>query len=158
MKKVFFGTLLVLAFAWSATAQMEGMSRQAQEKIEAYKIAFFTEKLQLTPTESQAFWPLFNEFESKREDLKGKYDLKGKKIELLSDEEVRTYIMNQLKMDEELTSLRKDYIMQFMEVLPIRKVAMLQRVGNQFKRELLNEIQKRRQQNMQRRNRPGGGR
>ena len=136
----------MLVFAFAARAQRGAMGEQAQERIEAYKIAFFTEQLQLTPTESQAFWPLFNEFENERGALKEKYDLKGKKLELLSDAEVRDHIMSQLKMEEDLTSLRRTYLMKFMDVLPVRKVALLQRADTAFKKKLLEEIQKRRAQ------------
>lgn len=146
MKKVLLVNLLVCLFFTAANAQRDNMRGPAQEKIEAFKIAFFTEQLQLTPDESKVFWPLYNEFENKREDLREKYDLKGDKLELLSDQEVKTHIMNQIKMEEDLTALRRDYVLKFMDVLPVRKVAMLQKIDTQFKKKLLEEIQKRRTQ------------
>ena len=133
-------------FAIHSNAQRDGMRAERQERIEAFKIAFFTEKLQLTPDESKIFWPLYNEFEQKREGLMDKYELKGKKLELLSDAEVKAHILTHLEMEQELVKMRKDYIMQFMEVLPVRKVAMLQRIDKEFKKTLLQEMRKRRQE------------
>ncbi len=147
MKKVFLGTALLLFFSLMANAQRGNMRAERQERIEAFKIAFFTEKLQLTPDESKAFWPLFNQFEDRQDALQEKYDLKGKRLELLSDEEIKGHIMNQLEMEDEMVKLRKDYIMKFMDVLPVRKVAMLQRINREFKKALLQEIRKRRQGN-----------
>ena len=37
------------------------------EKIESLKTAFITEALSLTPEEAQAFWPIYNLFEDKKE-------------------------------------------------------------------------------------------
>ena len=147
MKKVFLGTALLLLFSLVANAQRGSMRAERQERIEAFKIAFFTEKLQLTPDESKAFWPLFNQYEDRQDALQKKYDLKGKRLELLSDEEVKGHVMKQLEMEDEMVKLRKDYIMQFMDVLPVRKVAMLQRINREFKKALLQEIRKRKQGN-----------
>ncbi len=135
----------------AANAQGGRMTPQQKERVESFKIAFFTEKLQLTPEESKVFWPLFNQFEDEREGLREKYNLRGKKLELMSDAEVKDYVMNQLEMDQEMAKIRKDYVLRFMEVMPIRKVAMLHRVETEFKKKLLKEIRERRQKrsNMQ---------
>ena len=57
----------------------------------------------------------------------------------------RDYILNHLEMEDELVRMRKGYIMQFMDMLPVRKVAMLQRIDKEFKKALLQEMRKRRQ-------------
>ena len=147
MKNLFFGITLLIAFATVTRAQpgRNQMGERAQEKIEAYKIAFFTEKLQLTPEESKAFWPLFNQFENDREVLRNKFDLEGKRLELMSDKEVENAVMQHIEMEEKMVGLRRDYIRRFMEVLPVRKVAMLQRIDTEFKRMLLEEVKKRRE-------------
>ena len=150
MKNLLLGTILLLA-AVALKAQPEQMRARMQDKIEAYKIAFFTEKLQLTPEESKKFWPLFNQFENYREALKNSYNLEDRRIELMSDKEVEDFVMKHIEMEEQMVKLRRDYIQRFKEILPIRKVAMLQRIDNEFKRALLEEIKQRRE------NRQGGG-
>ncbi len=152
MKKLFFGTMLFLAFTLAAQAQGPNKERR-QEKIEAYKIAFFTEKLQLTPDESKSFWPLFNKFEDERDAVREKYDLDGKRFELMSDKEVETSVMNFLDGEEQIAKLRREYVLKFKEVLPIRKVAMLQRLDREFKQYLLEELKKRKEERLN-----GGGR
>ncbi|MBI5914070.1 MAG: hypothetical protein HY842_01735 [Bacteroidetes bacterium] len=144
MKKLFFAIILMSACMVTSFAQ-PGRGEKAQEKMEAFKIAFFTEKLQLTPEESKAFWPLFNQFENERDALKDKYDLEGKKLELMSDKDVEAAIMEHIEMEEQMVKLRRDYVRRFMEVLPVRKVALLQRTDTDFKRALLEEIRKRRE-------------
>ena len=39
---------------------------KGKEKIRAYKVAFLTEKLNLSAKEAQKFWPLYNEFDQQR--------------------------------------------------------------------------------------------
>ena len=144
MKKLSFAIVFTLAFVASSMAQKE-RGEKAQEKMEAFKIAFFTEKLQLTSEEAKVFWPIYNQFENEREALKDKFDLDGQKLELMSDKDVETAIMQHIEMEEQMVKLRRDNVRRFMEVLPVRKVAMLQRIDNDFKRALLEEIKKRRE-------------
>lgn len=145
MKKLIVTALFLLAVVAANFAQPGQRGERAQEKIEAFRIAFFTEKLQLTPEESKTFWPLYNQFENERDALKNKFDLDGQRFELLSDKDVEAAIMQHLDMEEQMVKLRRDYVRRFMEVLPVRKVAMLQRIDNDFKRALLEEIKKRRE-------------
>lgn len=145
MKKLSFIIVFIFAIVAIALAQPAPRGERAQEKMEAFKIAFFTEKLQLTPDESKAFWPLFNQFENERDALKDKFDLEGQKLELMSDKEVEAAVMQHIEMEEQLVKLRRDYVRRFMEVLSVRKVAMLQRIDREFKLALLEEIRKRRE-------------
>ena len=160
MKKVFFAALFLFSVATMATAQSGPQGKRAkEEKIESLKIAFFTEKLQLTPNESKQFWPLYNQFEKEYKELKEKYGLNGKKLELMSDAEVEDFVMGQVQMAEDQAKIRRDYTLSLKEVLPIRKVAMLPDVNREFKKVLLEEIRRRRQQrqgNNGHRPRPGG--
>ena len=147
MTKLFLGITLMLVISGMTYAQpgRGKMGERAEERIEAFKIAFFTEKLQLSPEESKTFWPLYNQFENERETLRKKYDLEGKRFELMSDKEVENAIMQHVEMEEQMVKLRRDYVRRFMEILPVRKVAMLQRIDTEFKRTLLEEMKKRRE-------------
>ena len=58
-----FVTSSLLSFA-----QREGHGHQMgenKEKLKAHKIAYITERLQLTPAEAEKFWPVYNELEAK---------------------------------------------------------------------------------------------
>lgn len=143
MKKLFFLIILSLAFSEALLAQKGPLGEQAKERIEAYKIAFFTEKLQLSPDESKQFWPLYNELENAEKNIRQKYGLEGKRLELLSDSELENYVEQQLKLEEEMVKVRREYFNKFKKILPIRKVAMLQKVDKEFKRHLLQELRNR---------------
>ena len=53
--------LSVLAVSVSAQPTQRNPQR-VQEKIESQRVAFLTQKLDLTPEESAAFWPIYNDF------------------------------------------------------------------------------------------------
>jgi hypothetical protein len=148
----------VLLFSLTLSAQPGRSREERQEKIEAFKIAFFTEKLQLTPEESKAFWPLYNQYESEREALRKRYDQENGRIELMSDKEVAAFLDKSIEMEDQQVKLRKDYLGRFQEVLPIRKVALLQRIDREFKVELLREIREQRGPQSPPGNRRKGGR
>ncbi len=72
MKKL-VSIVFLCAMAMTAFAQDDDESPRDPkmlEKIEAARIAFITEELQLTPTESEKFWPIYREFVQKRRNIR----------------------------------------------------------------------------------------
>src|SRR4030043_2082544 len=64
-----------------------------QERLNAYKIAFFTKRLNLTPGEAEKFWPVYNEFQETKT-----------RIQLERQELNRNFNKNGLNMnDREMT-------------------------------------------------------
>ena len=141
MKKLIFLTIVLFGCLTLVTAQPN--NPRVKEKIEARRVAFFTNKLELTPEEAQKFWPLFNEFQEKRE-LIVSSNGRAKNFQIMSDEEVEQFVNRQLEEEEKLLALKKEYVQKLKSVLPIRKVAMLPRVEKRFKEWILQQIRNRR--------------
>jgi hypothetical protein len=124
---------LIVALAGSTFAQKgeKGADRKAQ------KIAFITERLALTPEESKVFWPVYEaKKEAKKKMMKA---LKGdrktnprKKIEEMSDEEVKEMLENSLKIKQGSLDIDKEYNAKFLAILPPKKVAKLYHVEREF--------------------------
>ncbi|MCR9290491.1 MAG: hypothetical protein NXI23_24210 [Bacteroidetes bacterium] len=127
-----------------------GQDGLRKERIDAFRTKFYTQQLELTTEESQQFWPIYNEIEKEKKALKKEYKADGK-IELMSDAELENFISNHLVLEEKQLALKRKYYNQVKEILPIRKVAILSRVEQRFKRKLLEEVRKRRE------GRRGGG-
>jgi len=72
MKKTLIFGLLLSAAAVVAQPKMGDRAdlEQKKEKIEAIKVAYLTEELELTVAESQAFWPVYNELRKKEHALR----------------------------------------------------------------------------------------
>lgn len=115
-----------------------------KEKVESMRIAFITQKLDLTPDEAQKFWPVYNEFNKKRDDLqmKRKQEFKNNKggLDSLSDKQIETIVDGEMAFKQKMLDLEKEYHSKLKSVLPIKKVAMLYRAEEQFTHKLLQEI------------------
>lgn len=148
--------LLVLILTWAprvlAQINENNLPPDTREQLEAFKIAFFTRQLSLSSDEAQSFWPVYNRFSEEGDQLRAAerrlqarmrraYD-SGTEAELekLSDE----YIDLQRQQYE----LRARYHNEFKKVLPIRKVVRLYKAESEFKRELLLELRRRRQERL----------
>ena len=66
MKKISLIIIVTLMFTALAAAQGQGMGQTDSEKLTAYKIAFFTQRLNLTPAEAEKFWPLYNDYSARK--------------------------------------------------------------------------------------------
>lgn len=141
--------IVILAFLMGTLAAQErrgGPSPEIFEKIKAEKISFFTSKLDLSPAEAQAFWPVYNEFEKKRFDIQrsihGFERTSDEKIAGLSDAEIEKMTDNYLSSFEKEAQLLKEYNKQFLEILPKKKVLMMYRTENEFRSYLIREYKK----------------
>jgi len=142
MKRYIY-TLILLIFSISTYSQ-ELTKHEKIEQLMAQKVAFITNKLELTPIEAQKFWPIYNEFFKKKEMLNNEkkkvthslqlnwQSLTTEKKEELSDRIVA------FKIEE--ANLEKIYHEKFKTVLPIDKVILLYNAENQFKNYLLKQI------------------
>ena len=115
------------------------------ERIQEMRVKFYNEHLQFTDTEKQNFWPLFQQFKKDERTLKKQFK-PSQRFELMSDAQAEEYILKSLDQEEQLIGLKRQYVKKMMEVIPVRKVAMLNRTERQFKRKILNEVKKKRQQ------------
>lgn len=145
MKKKLTGIILgILLLNFVGFSQKN--NKRIQEKVEARRVAFISNKLNLTPTEAQIFWPLFNEYQDKIKALNQTYGGMTD-LALLSDAEVASFIDKHLEKEEQYLKLKKAYFNNLKKVLPIRKVAMLPRVEKRFKEWIVEQIKERRGRN-----------
>ncbi len=67
--KYIIALLIAFGLSLSAEAQIDNDNRaerqeRMQSRIESQKIAFITQKLDLSPSEAQQFWPIYNEYQA----------------------------------------------------------------------------------------------
>lgn len=127
--------------------QGQGMEDR-KENIEAMKIAFLTRKLDLTPEEAKKFWPVYNGFTDEikklREDRRGRMRDARDEFEKMNDKDVEKLIDGEIIFRQQELDVVKKYHGQFKEVLPMKKVALLYRAEEEFKKELIERIKDRR--------------
>ncbi len=138
-------TILLLP-ASRLTAQPGQMQRGRGgfEQVEAERIAFITKYLELTSDEAKRFWPVYDDFRNRRDQLvqerhnSSRYfqqnyqNLGEKEAEELADK----YIALQLRE----ARLTEDYHKKFKEVIPPVKVMRLYEAENVFRMQLLRRV------------------
>lgn len=149
MRKWMLGVLLLCALPLAAWAQDDDdlPAGQAGERIRAMRVAFITERLQLTPEESQRFWPVYNEYEGEQKKIRQKYKV-NQNFATMSDAEAEQSVTNMLEMEQQLLNLKKEYVQKLRKVIPVRKIAMLNRAERDFKEELLKKLREIQQNRM----------
>ncbi|MCX6294732.1 MAG: hypothetical protein NTX97_01485 [Bacteroidetes bacterium] len=158
MKKITFKLILVMALiSLSGLLHSQPMGppppppkekgdrqRDKKENIESMKIAFITNKLDLTPEEAQKFWPVYNQFNDKLQEMRKKRreeDREAKKnFDDMTDKETDQLIENNFAFQQKELDLQKEYNVKFKAVLPIKKVAKLYATEEQFKRVLIDKL------------------
>lgn len=128
--------ILLMLFTTVSFAQ-----RGNREKIKSLKVAFITEKLDLSSKEAQQFWPVYNRFEEERELLRKKERVEIREkindMSALSETEAKNLFekFKAFKTDER--KLEQAYITEMEKVLSAKKILLLFNSEEDFKRELL---------------------
>ena len=146
--------LLLLSFfcltgAWAQAAMdEEDISPTAMDRVQAQRVAFITEKIDLTSKEAEKFWPLFNEYERKERSIRQQYQSRQQKRPIdMTNEEAKAQLLSHFDMEQELLDLKREYFLKLAEVVSPKKLTGFNRADREFKRMLLNRIQQRRRRN-----------
>lgn len=134
--------LIILFFTLPAMvfAQRPG---ERNDEIEAYKIGYMTQKLDLSPDEAKVFWPIYNDWQKEQAELRKERMQKMisfrkiTEIEEMSDSEIQTLILNDFNFKQRELNLEKKYYSKLKSNLPIKIVGKYYRAQEAFKRELL---------------------
>ena len=136
---------LIILFSITATVLFGQKVGTTSEKIETYRVAFFTQKLDLTEEESKDFWPVYNAYQKELKQLRGsEHKLSRGSYEEMSDEELEKAIEKRFEIRQKQLDLEKQYYKKFKAVLPMKKVAKLPRVERAFRSELLKKMKEQR--------------
>ena len=121
MKKyllLFLFSLGTFGFAFSQKKVNEN-----EEKIQALKIAFLTQKLQLTSAEAEKFWPVYNQYDREIQNLR-----KGRKE------------TDVLENEQKLLDIRKKYKPKFENVLGPNKYNTLYNAEREYRNLLIRRL------------------
>ena len=147
-KKIGMMVSLMFILNTAAFTQPRGMEGK-RENVEAMKIGYLTKELNLTTDEAKKFWPVYNEFSDElkkiRDARKERFRDAKESFVSMADKDVEKVIDTEMISRQQELDLQKQYHARFKEVLPIKKVALLYRAEEGFKRELLEKIKERRE-------------
>ena len=144
MKKTLIFGLLLSTAAVIAQPKMGHRAEleKKKEKIEAIKMAYLTDELELTVAESQAFWPVYNELQNKEQELREQQRTSLKKLsgDEPSEKEVEKMLYSFADTHIAIEELRKSYLDDFIEVIGAKKTAQLLRAEKEFGRRMMERM------------------
>ena len=123
MKRYFLIIVFLLGSFSLVNAQNDNREKRA-EKVQALKIAFITQKLELTSDEAQRFWPVYNRFESEVRQVMMDNKLGGDPID----------------NEEKVLNVKKRYRSEFIKVLGQQKTNTLFNAEKEFRGVLMRQL------------------
>lgn len=142
MKNIKIFLIATILFVLNTNAQP---NQEKKGKIKALKVAFITNELSLTSDEAIKFWPVFNVFEAKQQEIRGTKTkslinrMSDEDLEKMSDKEAIN-LMNQLEnTEEELFQNRKKLVTNLRGILSPIKLLKLKRAEDNFSKKLLQQ-------------------
>ncbi|WP_338391461.1 hypothetical protein [Fulvitalea axinellae] len=115
------------------------------ERIQSVKIAFITDLLELSPTQAQQFWPLFNEYSAKYKALADQWMEVAKLVRKnpkLNEKESEKNLKRILELQEKQDSLKRQYLTEYEKFLSKNQVLKLALIESSFKRFLLKHMRR----------------
>ncbi|MDO7137674.1 MULTISPECIES: Spy/CpxP family protein refolding chaperone [Algibacter] len=144
--KTYISTLFVLLFTVSVFAQ-----HKDRERIQALKVSFITEKLDLTAKEAQAFWPIYNAYDEKSRKCKYE-DMRGIRKEIkenaatLTDAKAEELLNKFVQAENTLHQERVNLIVNLKKIISPKKIILLKATEDDFNRKLFDEYKKRKRE------------
>lgn len=145
--KAVFKIIFLSLMAVSAFAQDEELpqpqDQKVRDKIEAARIAYITDQLQLTPGEAEKFWPIYREFAERRRGIRQQMREARNANPGQTDQEA---VDQQFKMKQQELDLEKDYSGRLLKVISAQKLRTLPQAERKFRQMILDQIQRRQMQ------------
>ena len=142
--------VFILAVLLMLSTAIVSAQNPNRERLESYKIAFFTQRLNLTPAEAEKFWPLYNQYQEKKIKIQQERMVLNKKFNLetttLSDEEMTVMGDKLIELEVLEVELSMTFHKHIKTVLPPAKILRFYQAETQYKVQLLNQLQERRQE------------
>lgn len=136
---------IILFFVTFSFYAQSDKTDEKREKIKAYKVSFLTTELELTSTEAEKFWPIYNAYDDKQYELRHEKmktylrKLDDDNISSMSEKEAASLLSQIETTDKELYLLRDRYNSNLKKILSAKKILKLKKSEDDFNRKLLKQ-------------------
>lgn len=122
-----------------------------RDRIKTLKVAFITEEVGLTSEEAQQFWPIYNAHEESMEKIRRKeraeIHANIARAQDLSTNESEQLLDNLLTLQFDKQKAEREFLSKLRTVIPAKKVLLLVKAEEDFKRQMIQQFRKRRGRN-----------
>ncbi len=147
-------SILLVLISFNLAAQQKPAIDKSE--IRAAKLAFMEKEMNLTPTESEVFWPVYQEFEKQRMQIKREMMKLGiahreEQSANLSAEELDKMMEKFFDLRQKELDLEKLYHQKFRAILSAEKTAAAYKAERKFQMEVLRTLKQSRPEGAPRR-------
>ncbi|USD25362.1 hypothetical protein [Flagellimonas marinaquae] len=139
-RTLIFSTLLLVTMAMHAQGPI-------WERVKTLKVAFITERIDLTSEEAQQFWPVYNEHEETLERIRKKerFELFSNisNAQNLTNSESETLLDNIMALQQEKLKAEESFLLKMRKIIPAQKVLLLLKAEEDFKKQMIHQFRKR---------------
>jgi len=125
----------------------EEMNKEKEDKIEALKVGFITQELNLTTTEAEKFWPVYNEMDAKMKEIRQSCRKINQELreseEKISNDDAKKKLATLFENDQKELDLKKEYSEKFIKIIGEKRTLKLLSLEHEFRRVLLERLKDR---------------
>jgi Spy/CpxP family protein refolding chaperone len=125
-----------------------------RDKIKTARIGLITQRLNLTPEQAQKFWPLYNEFDQKRAEIRKPLKEAKRSIDPNNSDPKQQQALVDLgfKIKQDELNLEKEYSNKMTGVITAQQMLNLRQAEHDFRKIIINMLNNRRLQQQRKEN------
>jgi Spy/CpxP family protein refolding chaperone len=135
MKKI---TLIIFFLVFSLSGYSQNRDQEYdKEKLEAARIAYITNRLDLKPSQAEKFWPIFNQYQEDRKVLMEEMSTFNKScLQETDNERAKEKIGKRFEIQQRLLDREKIFMNEVIEVITPLQAIKLNGVNRDFTRQV----------------------
>ena len=141
MKKI--GLLFLLFSFVQASIFAQSKREEMMGKLESQRVAFISDKLQLTSEDAQLFWPIHNEYQAALKELRDTDHRRGDFLNA-SEADAEEMLNKMIEKEGQVLAVKKEYAMKIKDVIGAKRTMIYFGAERQFKEEIIGSLRKRR--------------
>lgn len=128
--------LILLTFSLAAFGQRGGQQYD-KEKLEAARVAFITNRLELKPSQAEKFWPLFNQFQEDRSKLMEEMSAINRSASTESDDDkAKDLIKKRFDIQDKMLQRERRFMDEVQQAISPSQAVKLGSINREFTRQV----------------------
>ncbi|SDR86840.1 hypothetical protein [Gramella sp. MAR_2010_147] len=143
MKK--FVLIVLVLFSTSHMMSQEEDRDAQRERIKALKVAFLTQELNLNNKLAEKFWPIYNEYESKKRELHKREHIELENVECIDEDSANDLLDEFLSVENEEYKIKKQLFKDLKQIISAKDIIKLHKLEDEFHKKLIKEYRSKRE-------------
>lgn len=141
MKNVLF--ILFICTGFCSIQAQEHNKDGHREKIKELKTAFLTQELSLNKKGAQEFWPIYNEYEAKQNELRKREHRDLPNLECITEDDANKMLEEYVEIEQKDYLLKKQLFKDLKEIMSAQEIIKLHKLEDEFHKKLIKEYRAR---------------